>query len=494
MVKDIYLGESQALKQRFADGKPFLVVPLDLAKAEHTAQCCTLDGRYQWSHPFRIWNNSRGVEYLLSRIEGLCRKLRIQPERTIYAGEDPSSYALAFIEEITRRGATFVRVRATKAAELRASSRASSDNKDLDGIAHAVLSRFAFDMEDVSGVYAQLRLCARARHRAVRMETGLKSRIHQVYDRLFPGFLDAKKSGILPFGPASSNLLNECVTPQKILGMNSGRLTVWLKKRGVINPEKTAETLLALAAITPRPDPALAKLLSHGLKTKVTLLVALRADLDAEENEMARALVQTPAALLTSIPGLGVALVGGIVGELGDPSRWRSLDQCFSYAGCAQRQKQSGGPDKPAVQLGLPLACNHRLKDWLLQAAYHVGTTQHPARRLAGLNGNHRLLDDWQTLAARDGHTRLGTAKRLLYTMDAMIREKRIYLPRWWMHPDQQPRPESGLDIAWIEAATDAMEEKWKDYDLTGIPDENNHLKIWRKNANEIIKDLAIPF
>jgi hypothetical protein len=217
-------------------------------------------------------------------------------------------------------------------------------------------------------------------------------------------------------------------------------------------------------------------------------------DIASEENEMARNLVQTPAALLTSIPGMGVALASGIVGELGDPRHWRGLNRMYSYAGCAQRQKQSGGPDKLPVGMGLPHDCNHRLKNWLLQAAFHVGTTQHPARRIPGLDGKHRLLNDWQTLAARDGHTRLGIAKRLLRIMDAMITEQRIYLPQWWLDKNLTERPEPGLDATWLEAATAAMEEKWKSYDLTGIPDELNHLKIWRKNANELIKTLTVPF
>ena len=491
MVKNIYPDESQALKRLFADRRPFLIVPLDFAKAEHTAQCCTRDGQYGWQKPLRVWNNVRGAEYLLARVAGVCRKRRIKPERTVYAGEDPASYALAFVEELERRQATFVRVRATKAAERRKSSRASSDNKDLDGIAHAVVDHVATDMEESAGIYARLRLASRARHKATRMETALKCRIHQLLDRLFPGFLNSDKSGILPFGPACLSLLLEGITPDKILAMRPDRLAAWLKKRGVAKPEAAAGTLRALAGITSQPEPALAETVIAGLNAKVSLLLAVRADITVEENEMARCLIQTPGALLTSIPGLGVALVGGIIGELGDPLRWRSLDKMFSYAGCAQRQKQSGGPDKPPIQLGLPKACNHRLKDCLLQAAFHAGTTPHPARSIPGLDGTHRLLNGWQALSARGGHTLLGTARRLLRIMIAMVQEKRIYLPDWWLDPEHHQRPDLESDMAWLEAAATAMEQKWKGYNLGGIPDENNHLKQWRAHAHEFMKQLT---
>jgi len=491
MVKNIYPEESQVLNQLFADRRPFLIVPLDFAKAEHTAQCCTRDGKYEWQKPLRVWNNVRGAEYLLSRVAGVCRKRRIKPERTVYAGEDPASYALAFVEELQRRRALFVRVRAVEAAKRRQSSRASSDNQDLDGIAHAVADRFATDMEAPAGIYARLRLAFRARHRAAKLEVAVKNRIHQLVDRLFPCFLAPDKSGVLPFGPACLSLLREGLTPGKVLAMRPDRLAAWLKKRGVAKPEAAAGTLRALAGITPLPDPALAATVSVGLKAKVNLLLAVRADLAAEENEMARCLVQTPGALLTSIPGNGVTLIGGIIGELGDPHSWRSHGKMFSYAGCAQRQKQTGGEDHPPVQLGLPKACNHRLKDCLLQAAFHAGTTPHPARRMAGDDGRHPLLNLWQRLAARGGHTYLGTARRWLRIMTAMVQEKRIYLPEWWCDPEHHPRPEPEHARAWLEAATAAMEQKWHGYDLDGIPDANNHLKQWRATADELMRQLA---
>jgi len=65
MVRDIYRNESQILVRLFAGGGKFLVVPLDFAKTEHTAQCCTQDGDYVWKSPLRAWNNLRGVDFLL---------------------------------------------------------------------------------------------------------------------------------------------------------------------------------------------------------------------------------------------------------------------------------------------------------------------------------------------------------------------------------------------------------------------------------------------
>ena len=496
MVRNIHRTESQILSRLFAGGGKFLVVPLDFAKAEHTAQCCIPDGDYVWKRPLRVWNNLRGVDFLLERVAGVCRKLRIKHERVVFAGEDPSSFALPFVEELMRRKASFVRVRATKAAEHRKSSLASSDNLDLDGIAHAVMKRFASDMEECDGLYARMRLAVRSRAQAVKQETGTKSRIHQIVDRLFPGFLDDDKSGIHPFGPACLEVLKDSLTPKKVLAMKPDKLAAWLKKRGVWRAAATAEKLQALASTTVQAADSLADSLRESLSAKIVLLQAIRAEIASEENEMARCLIQTPGTLLTSIPGIGLVYASTLSAEYGDPRHWRRVKSMFAYAGCAQSQKQSGGPDKQPVQQGMPMSCNHRLKDCLLQAAFHAGTTPHQAaKRLPGLDDTHRLMRCWQALDARGGHTRLGTARTLLRIMHNMMQEKRIYLPDWWLQPEKYPAPEPAQAAAWLDAATTAMEQKWQGYNFDGIPDEVNQLKIWRKNADELINSLtAIPF
>lgn len=494
MVRDIYRRESQVLDRLFAGGGLFLVVPLDFAKSEHTAQCCTPDGRYVWKRPRKVWNNLRGVDFLLAQVAGICRKLRIRPERVVFAGEDTPSFALPFVEEMLRRKAAFARVRATRAAELRKSSLASSDNLDLDGIAHAVLKRYAADIDETDGLYARLRLAFRSRAAAVRQETAAKCAVHQVVDRIFPGFLNEDNSGIRPFGPACLQLLGECVTPQFVLAKKADKLAAWLKKRGVWQASAVADKLRVLAADAVQPGEALTESVREGLRAKVALLYAIRGLIAAEENEMARCLVQTPCALLTSIPGLGINYAAGLAAEYGDPSRWRGLNSMYAYAGCAQRQKQTGGSASPAVQQGLPESCNHLLKNYLLQAAFHTGTTPHQAgKRVPGLDVPHRLQRHWQNLDTRGGHTRVGTARLLLRIAIRMMREERIYLPDWWLKPESANAPEPTQAAAWLDAATTAMEEKWKGYDLENIPAENNHLKRWRAKADELINGL-IPF
>ena len=75
---------------------------------------------------------------------------------------------------------------------------------------------------------------------------------------------------------------------------------------------------------------------------KVKLLRAVRESIFLEETEMARFLVQTPGFYLTTIPGLGVVLAGGMVAEYGNIGNWLAADNMASYGGIVPREKQTG--------------------------------------------------------------------------------------------------------------------------------------------------------
>ena len=68
--------------------------------------------------------------------------------------------------------------------------------------------------------------------------------------------------------------------------------------------------------------------------------------------------------MLTSVPGIALALASGLYAEIGDPARDRGLVRLVSYAGIVARLKQSGGPDQEARTQGrsrracVPLGAN----------------------------------------------------------------------------------------------------------------------------------------
>ncbi len=274
----------------------------------------------------------------------------------------------------------------------------------------------------------------------------------------------------------------------RVRRMRTDTLAKRLKAGRTQNPGKVAMQLKELAQSALSPEPGIVPYFEKSLATRARHMRALRESLRIEENEMARCLVQTPGFLLTSIPGLGVVLAGGIVAEYGDTCDWRAPDQMASYAGIVCRQHQTGGPDSDPVKGHLPIDANHHLKDQLLQAAYHTGHNGHPAWRRLDLQGEHPLYEHYRTVELREGKSRLGTAKKLLRVASAMVRDDRIYLPASALNPNAPGAMPAELFIRYLETVAEMLKTKWKGYDLSGIPDERNRLTRWLRNTNELIE------
>ena len=484
--KTIYPVTSQEVIRFFSHNVPLeklLVVPLDFAKCEHRVHCCRGTGEFLLKHPLRIFNTIEGANYLEKRIQGLCRKYHISRSHVLLGGEDPPGYVVNFIHRLKNHHFSFVRVNAHEAKKFRTNIRAGSDAIDLNGIAQAILNRRARDIAKFDEIYTNLKGAGRNRRRLVKQETAIKNQIHKNVDLLFPNFLSESQTGMVPFSSASLWLMEENFSLIKVKRMKMDTLIKGLRRHRSTKAEEKARKLKGLAATELGPPPDLISYTGKSLSTKVRLLRTVRESISTEETEMARFLVQTPGFYLTTIPGIGVVLAGGIVAEYGNTGIWFPVDNMASYGGIVPREKQSGGTDKLPVKGHLPLDCNRILKDWLLQGAYHVGTTEHPIRKIPGKNGMHRLLNHYQNVENRQGKSRLSTAKLFIKIFRKMVVSQRIYLPDEWM---KQPAPSDQELFLYFDIINKTLEEKWKAYDLSGIDDEKNYWIKWKEYCNDL--------
>ena len=490
MLTNIFPDRSQVAESVISgvDLRNVLVVPIDFAKKTHVAQMARGSGEYLRRRPLTVHNSQQGIAYLLEAVERSCAKYRIAKSNVLFGGEDPPEYVLNFIHSIQAAGYAFVRVNAKEAKKHRTNTRAASDSLALDGIAQVMLLHRAYDLQSRDEIYASMKISERTRRKLKREETVLKNRIHRIVDELFPGLLCESRSGLLPFGVSCLNLMEAGCSVAHVRSMRAGTLAKRLKQGGTHNPEKVTGQIKELAQSALAPDPAIVPYLEKSLAAKVRHMKTLRENLRIEENEMARCLAQTPGFLLTSIPGLGVVLAGGIVAEYGDTTGWRDPDRMASYAGIVCRQHQTGGPDAAPIPGSLPVDSNHHLKDQLLQAAFHVGHNTHPAWRRLDLPGEHRLYENYRAVELREGRSRLSTAKKLLKVAAAMVRDERVYLPRNGLDldPENSGAMPPGRLVAYLEIVAEMLTAKWKSYDLSGIPDESNRLKKWLASTRDL--------
>jgi len=476
--KSIYGERCQLVAECFAEaGGPekVLIVAMDMAKAEHTAMMCRGTGEYLHSKPLRVYNTPEGIEFLLDKVSCMMRRCHIRQENVLIGGEDPGEYTFNFIHRMGLEGFPFLRVNAAKASTLRNNARASSDWIDLDGIAQAIVQRRARTVEHFDAIYRPLKYAGRSRRKLRKDETACKNRIHRSVEILFPGFLSNENTGIVPFSGASLDLMQEGFSVIKVKRMRVDTLVKRLRKHHTHNPEDAAIKLKALTDRTLPPPSEIVPYESFSLATKVRMLRSVQECTRMHETEMARCLVQTPGFFLTSIPGIGVPLAGHIMGEYGAAEAWPPADNMASYAGIVPRQNQTGGAGKPAKIGHLPLDANRILKDYLLQAAYHAGTT-----------GLHRLQQYYEKAENEQRYSRLATAKLLLRIARQMVQTEMIYLPLEILHPDMTlPK---GYVAAYYEEVTGKLVQKWKGYDLSGIPEEANRLLTWKETVKDIIR------
>ena len=76
MNKNIYGDRCQLVSECFKRGdspEKVLIVPIDMAKAEHTAMMCRGTGEYLHRKPLRVYNSPEGSDFLVDKVKAMMR-------------------------------------------------------------------------------------------------------------------------------------------------------------------------------------------------------------------------------------------------------------------------------------------------------------------------------------------------------------------------------------------------------------------------------------
>ena len=472
--RTIYQAQSQDLRHLFEDaGHPSKVmcVPLDYAKANHTALLCNGTGEYL-RKPFTVHNSQKGIDYLIERVRAGCRRHRIQTKHVFFGGEDVPSYAVNFIHALRSRGWIVAAVNAFDAKKQRENMQASSDILDLLGIAKTLLSRRGNTSPAQTGIYRNLRNLVRHRRQVIQMRTETSNRMHTLVDQLFPGFLDEKNSGIVSFSPASLWLMEDRFSARQIRRRRTDGLIRGLQRCGAPHADKAVAKLKGLADQVLGPASEYIDTLQVSLGQQVALYRCLSENAEQSEHEMAVLLAQTPAALLTSVRSIATVLAAGVVAELGDPHAQHPVNNLCSYAGIIPRTKQTGGPEKDAKTGRVGKRANRILKDYLVQS----GT-------LIGRQGPPELMADHHRRQSSGQHADFGLARRYLRLGMCLMRTGQIYLPPELRSEEATPEERGAYYLKlWPN-----LEAKWRRVKADHIAfDPKNPLGQWRNMVEEL--------
>jgi transposase len=138
-------------------------------------------------------------------------------------------------------------------------------------------------------------------------------------------------------------ILAEICDPQRICRLGPERLRAFVARRGVrLNRPKAAQIHTAAKQALRLPE-AERKVLALVLSADVCLLGRLEAELARAEAALAEILPQTPAAILTSLPGTGVIRASAYGAGIGDPYRFPNAAAAYRASGLVPTQYESAG-------------------------------------------------------------------------------------------------------------------------------------------------------
>jgi transposase len=297
-----------------------------------------------------------------------------------------------------------------RARQGKSGGETKSDPKDALVIADQIRTRRDLRRVEMQPeILVELRLLVSQRTDLVHEQTRRLARLHDLLTAVHPGLeqqLDLTTKGGLV-------LVSRYVTPSEIRGAGVKKIARQLQRAGLRNADELARLAHAAAEKQAIALPA--------EKLTATLCRELAADalrtrerierVDAQLEEM---LSRHPdAALIRSLPGMGVVLTCEFLAEVGDRSRFDSADSLAAAAGLAPVLRQSG----KMRFLRRPLSGNKGLKRVFYQSAFC--SLHHPVSRAFYQRKRREGRRHHQALIA--------LARRRVDVLWAMLRDRSLF-------------------------------------------------------------------
>ena len=316
-----------------------LIATVDIGLTTNTGYCTTLDGRD--IKPFRFDNTKEGFEKFWWMT--MASKSRFGCDEVVVGYESTGPYAEPLVHYLANKQVKIVQVNpmhTKKMKEVNDNSPLKTDDKDPRVIADIIRLGRALTIIVPEGDAAYLRRLNNARERHVGEQTALLNQLQQLVFLIFPEFKTVLKN---MKGKTAQYILKRYTTPERIAAVSQEVLGEEMRKRSMGKfGIQAAESLIGLARETVG--------IKEGLGGIFLDLRHILMQLEAEgrfiseiEAEMGVTLERIPfSGRLLSIKGLGTVSVAGIIGEVGDFSKFSTQSEIMKLAGLDLYEISSG--------------------------------------------------------------------------------------------------------------------------------------------------------
>lgn len=307
-------------------------IGIDLAKRRHSA-AVVREGGERALLGFEFDNSARGFSSLLERLS----EAGAAPGESGVCLEATGHYGRSLVAFLEERGYEVFEVNPLLTSNWRKAMsvrKVKNDACDAEALALWLMAGNPASRRRPGPGAAELRTLSRARAALSRTVGDCKRRAHAAVDVLFPEFHGFFSDD---FGRAACAVLSRWGSAANVARARVDSLEKAMREAsGGRFGRDDARRLKDLAGSSVgRPSPAL-ELQLRQLVAQMEFTRGQMAEIDAELEGL---LAGSP---VTTVPGVGTVCGAGILGELGDVSRFQSAAQVVAFAGCDPSVFESG--------------------------------------------------------------------------------------------------------------------------------------------------------
>ena len=327
-------------KKTRAVNQNVLIATVDGGKDTHYGYYRCPDGTEGRSLPF--WNNGRGFQEFWERISAAARTHGL--EEIIIGFESTGPYMEPLAQFLrTKKGIRLVQVNpmhTKRLKELSGNSPLKTDRKDPKVIADIIELGHALTVVIPEGPAAELRRLTQARERTIESRTRLFNQLQCLLVLIFPEFLQVMKDVKTA---SAQHLLRHYPTAQDIITLGEPALAALLRKvsRGKLREDRARALFEAANESVGVREGRSSMLLEIGLM--LDTIATYDRFIEGVETEMLRHLEQIPYShLILSLKGVGPVTAAGLIGEVGDFTKFNTISEVMKLAGLDLYEVSSG--------------------------------------------------------------------------------------------------------------------------------------------------------
>jgi len=345
-------GDVQALfveRVRGLDPERCLLVPVDVGKATAMALVADLFGEIVVD-PFGFDLTERGVSVLVGAVSSAESERGAVMVR--FGVEAAGRYHRTLMACLRRQGLEVVELNPGAVKEARSGQgkrRLKNDVRDLAGMADLLARGGGRPPQRVDTQMAVQSAWAAHRRRKLKARTALQNQVIGQIDVVFPG-LTGCFSDLLE-AKAGRVIVHHVCEPSRIRRLGVEGLRSYVARRGCAMTRPKAAQVVAAARDALRLDDAEHVAASAVLAVDVVLLETIQTEVEHAEGILGAMLDQTPAGVLTTLPGIGVVRASNYGAALGDPHRFVNAAAAYRFSGLVPTDYESAGRRRPGQHI-----------------------------------------------------------------------------------------------------------------------------------------------